>query len=332
MMSKPIYEALLNVDRKYLYLLMLLAVLIPFLLEIKFTTYETGEVQRIYDKVEAIYQYNLQHPEEPHAMWFSFDYDPATTAELDPMTFAVLRHAFLRKVPVIMWASSQTGLNLASDNLNLIAKEYGAVYSKDYVFLGWSYPMIQSLLGCNSDIKGYFLKDFYGNDTVNFEILRKIPNLTKVDVWVTIAGNVYPQLWVAYAYGMYKMNIATGCTAVSAAEFYPYVQTNQMIGMMGGLKGAAEYEQMVERLEKTIIPGDLTEYMQNLYKDKDLTVYNEKYFKTNFTKDELKASIKRRYQARRAMSPQAWAHMLVIGLIIVGNICFFMKRKAEKNS
>jgi hypothetical protein len=44
---------------------------------------------------------------------------------------------------------------------------------------------------------------------------------------------------------LFHRPIAGGCTAVSAPQFYPYLQTGQLIGLLGGLKGAAEYETLV---------------------------------------------------------------------------------------
>ena len=44
---------------------------------------------------------------------------------------------------------------------------------------------------------------------------------------------------------MFGVPIGCGCTAVSAPTLYTYLQTNQMVGMLGGLKGAADYETLV---------------------------------------------------------------------------------------
>ena len=37
------------------------------------------------------------------------------------------------------------------------------------------------------------------------------------------------------------MSSVAGCTAVSAPEYYPYVQSGQLSGLLGGLAGAAAY-------------------------------------------------------------------------------------------
>jgi len=43
----------------------------------------------------------------------------------------------------------------------------------------------------------------------------------------------------------YRVRLASGTTAVAAPPFYPYVQSGQLVGLLGGLKGAAEYEGLV---------------------------------------------------------------------------------------
>lgn len=330
MTKKPIFERMLGVDRKWLYALMFLAVLVPFILKMTYNTYETPEVTSIYTEIEKIYEHNKNNPEDIRAIWVAMDYSPGTNAELDPMAAAVLRHAFLRKIPVISWTGLQDNITLAERLLNTIAKDYAAVYGVDYVFLGWPYPWLQAVIGCSSNIRGYFQVDHYGNDTKKMPIFDKIPNFGKVDLVTTISGTAYPRSYVVYVNGLFGKKIATGSTAVSAAEFYPYLQTGQMVGLMGGLKGAAEYEQMSERLEKSIVGDDIRAYLTNLYEGKDKTLYDEKYFAPSFNDAQLNASIERRYQARRGMAPQASAHFLIIGLIIVGNICFFMKRKYDE--
>jgi hypothetical protein len=36
--------------------------------------------------------------------------------------------------------------------------------------------------------------------------------------------------------------MVSGCTAVSTPEYYPYLQSGQLRGLLGGMAGAAEYE------------------------------------------------------------------------------------------
>ena len=43
----------------------------------------------------------------------------------------------------------------------------------------------------------------------------------------------------------HKRPMAAGCTSVNIPRFTTYLQTGQLVGMIGGLPGAAEYESLV---------------------------------------------------------------------------------------
>ena len=51
--------------------------------------------------------------------------------------------------------------------------------------------------------------------------------------------------WILYGYERYGIKIGTGCTAVMAPGNYPSWQAKQITGIIGGLKGASEYEKLV---------------------------------------------------------------------------------------
>jgi len=47
--------------------------------------------------------------------------------------------------------------------------------------------------------------------------------------------------------GRYGVTVVSGNTAIQAILIYPYYNAGQIPGFLGGLKGAAEYESLVER-------------------------------------------------------------------------------------
>ena len=330
MSNKPFYEKLLSFPKWALYIVMFLVVLLPLIFGWKFKTNITPEVSSIFDNMEQIYKYNQTHPNDIKGIFLSFDYTPSTNAELDPMALAVLRHAFFRKIPVLSWAYLPDTLAMGERILHYAAKEYGAVYGKDYVYLGYPVPMTAGIISFSTDIRTFMVKDYYGIPTKDIPLLEKIHNWNSIDTIVTISGSSMPRFWVTYANTMYGKKIATGTTAVSAADFYPFIASHQMIGMMGGLRGAAEYEKLEDDLEQTVHSSNRANYLKTVFKNKDLSLYDSKYYKPGFSEDEVIEHVASLEQARRGMSAQAFAHFYVIILIIIGNIAFFMKRKKEK--
>ena len=45
----------------------------------------------------------------------------------------------------------------------------------------------------------------------------------------------------------YNIPLGTGVTAVSAPQYFAYIGSGQLTGMLGGMKGAAEYENLVKK-------------------------------------------------------------------------------------
>jgi len=52
--------------------------------------------------------------------------------------------------------------------------------------------------------------------------------------------------WVQFAVDRFHVACGAGNTAVQAPQIYPYLDTGQLSGLMGGMKGGAEFEKMVD--------------------------------------------------------------------------------------
>ena len=77
-------EFLDNLDRRYVFLLIALAVIIPLIAGSVFPEKATPLVQGIYDHIEGM--------PEGSKILLSLDYDPGSEPELQPMATAVTHH------------------------------------------------------------------------------------------------------------------------------------------------------------------------------------------------------------------------------------------------
>ena len=62
-----------------------------------------------------------------------------------------------------------------------------------------------------------------------------------------ITGTAILDYWVAYVGYKYTVPVAGGVTAISQPGYGPYLQTGQLKGLIGGMKGAAEYESLIKQ-------------------------------------------------------------------------------------
>jgi hypothetical protein len=175
------------------------------------------------------------------------EYSPDTMAELQPMAKAVLRHCFSRDLKVISTALQIQGVLLIEQNLRQIANEFDKVYGEDYVFLGYKpYPDIV-ILNMGENFRTPFPQDYYDNPLDSLPMMAGVNNYSNCACIVNINATSGVDSWINYANGRYGAELALGVTAVIATDYYAFLQSGQIFGLMGGLKGAAEYEKLIGR-------------------------------------------------------------------------------------
>lgn len=278
------WEKLLKLDRRWIFLMMGLAVLVPLVARVSMPTGVTPPVQNLFDAVNAI------EPEGKPLM-IAFDFAPDTEPELLPMATAILRNCFARKIRVILYGGLYPqGAGMAQLAIEEVNAEYDVESGVDYVFLGYIPGAGAVILSMGEDIKSTFERDYYGARLDSLAMLEGIRNYDDIPLVVDISGSSVPILWVLYAGARYGQDIGVGTTAVSAAQYYPFLQTGQFVGMLGGLKGAAEYEKLNEEL--------------------------------GVEQARKRASI--------GMGSQSIAHILMIILIVLGNIGYFVARTKRR--
>jgi len=281
------YELLKNLDRRWIFLLMALAVGIPILLEIQFPEKPTGLAQNVFDEIEKL--------EEGDRVLLPFDFDPASEGELGPMATAFVRHCCEKKLKMYFLALWPVGPQMIDDTIAKVIKADfpHLVYGEDYVNLGFKSGQEGVIKVIVTELRGLYTTDDLGTNIDQIPMCRDIENIQNMDLVVNVSAG-YPgtKEWVQYAATPFpdQIKIVGGCTGVQAPLLYPYIP-DQLPGLLGAIKGAAEYEKLV-----------MDEYGGE---DPD-----PKYL-----------------EGKRRMGPQLIAHVLMIVLIVVGNFIYFTERR-----
>jgi hypothetical protein len=166
------------------------------------------------------------------------------------MARAVIYHALSRNRRVLTMTLIPEGAILADNIVNEIGAELGKQKGVDYVNLGFQPGYIAVILGMGTDVSQVFKTDFEGTPYSKLPVTEGVQSYDDIGIVVDLASSDTPALWVVQAHERYGVKIGAGVTAVMAQDYYPYLQTKQLVGMLNGLKGAAEYEAMAEH------PGD----------------------------------------------------------------------------
>ncbi|MDE0043899.1 MAG: hypothetical protein OXT74_17790, partial [Candidatus Poribacteria bacterium] len=122
-------EKLMSIDRRIVFILVAIAVIIPTLLKVSFPITVSQPTQSIYDFIDEL-------PTDSTIL-MAFNYGPSSLAELEPMAAAVLRHCFEKNVRVVGMTLFNVGARLGDKVMSETAAETGAADGEDYVFLGF---------------------------------------------------------------------------------------------------------------------------------------------------------------------------------------------------
>ena len=270
---------LTNIDRRYIFAAIFIAVALPFFLPISFKAEPGTETIKFDNALTGIISQN-------RPVVVDVDFGPQTMAEMEPMLLALLNRLFTSKTKVIFITFMTEAASPVRSYLALMEKKYNLKYGKDYVFLGYASAYAYTMNGLNNSFKAYFHFDDRGNPIDNLPIMKSVKSLKDTSGVINIASNAFPRFWIQYAVTPYSINFLAGTTAVNATEYYPFLQTGQLKGLLAGGKAAAEYESLL--------------------------------VKNNILKSTGDAS--------KGLGSQSLAIIVILIFIVIGNIGYFARR------
>ncbi|MFZ1946437.1 MAG: hypothetical protein WAW06_02720 [bacterium] len=282
-------KKLLFIDRRIIYLVVAVGALVPIIRPIGLPVIPTKPVADLYTAVDSL------GPED--AVIVSFDYGPSSEPELNPMAESILRHLFTRKIKVLVMALFPLGGNeVAKKELAKMEREFDMEYGVDYVNLGYKDGGQAAMKRMAVSIPEVFPADAEGKTTDGMAIMAEARNYGDIKLVISLATGVIGEWWANLVNAQFGVPVSVGCTAVSAPKYYAYLRAGQMMSLLGGLKGASEYEKLVQDGYPAI-----------------KAVYDRP--------EEKKVS------AAAGMDVQSIVHVIIIAFIIFGNVIYFLMMK-----
>ena len=228
-----------QVDRRWIFLLLAIVVFIPILIPIGMPIRATVTTKVVYDAIESL-------PPNSKVL-VSVEYSPSTKPENHPMTISVLRHLFKNDHKVFVTCLWPDGQFMAQDALKQVAdEEFGKVYGEDYVFLGFRPGNEAVVKGIVSNIRKLYTVDVYQTKIDEIPLMEGVNKFSDF-AFLFSASAGYPGTieWVQYAADPTGIPMSSGVTSIQVNEVMPYVQSGQIIGVLAGMPGAAEYEALL---------------------------------------------------------------------------------------
>jgi hypothetical protein len=291
--SGGVLETLRTLDRRWIFLLLLWAVLVPI--------YFIGVTGRTFPEVPSVLARatfdEIDRLSPGDSVLLAFDYDPASEGELGPMATAFVRHAAEKKLRMYFMTLWPIGPQMIDSTIaKVITADFpDLVYGRDYVNLGYKSGYEGVIKVIVTNLRELYTTDSRGTGVQEIPMMEGVTNIQQMKLIVNVSAG-YPgtKEWVQYAATPFPaLRLVAGATGVQAPLLYPYVP-RQLPGLLGAIKGAAEYEKLVV----------------------------DAYLGANPDPKYL--------EALRRMGPQLVAHLLIITLIVAANVVFFVDQRRKR--
>lgn len=231
---------LANLDRRWIFLLIGISVVLPMFLPITIPEKITSQTQELYDAMQAI--------PEGSTIMIPFEIWPSTLPETEPLARAAVRHAFMRNLKVV--SLSNIGAGGPSITERVLREEgaaFGKTYGVDYVNLGYKANYLAVLTGMGTSIRSIYPTDHSGTPLDSLPIMRGVDSYRDIAFAFIISDNATSDYWVSIVGARFGMRMGAGVTAVMAPKMFAYIDAKQLQGLLGGMKGGAEYESLIGR-------------------------------------------------------------------------------------
>lgn len=294
------HEYLMRLDRRIMYLFVLVALTIPLLLEFGMFPAKMQTAQMVYDTVQGL------SSEEGKLAWIAMDWGPSTQAENMPQTAVTLEHLMRRRIrfctysivytaePFMKSLPQEIAEKLNAENLEK-GIDYRYEYGKDWVNVGYrpaAYLFVRGLAK-SKDIAEYLSVDARGTPIREIPCMANVKTIHDFSMLAEFTGLVGAfNIWIQFFQTEdYRPQFVHGCTSITIPEAFIYLDSKQIQGLLEGVAGAAYYAQLV--------------------KGKDFDPVRNPDLATKF------------------MMSLSLAHLVIIFFIVLGNVGLWMRKRAE---
>jgi len=243
---RAVLDFLSYIDRRIIYTVLIFSIIIPLFLKPTLPSKPSKEVIDAYNAVESL--------KEGDVLLISSDYGPSAYPELQPVIEVVIEQAFRKNVKVLLLTHWRfEGLIVGVNAIEKVARKLNKKYGEDYLILGFKPGAVGVMIGLSEDFRKVFPTDYYNKNIDSYPIYKEIAgddgilNYKDISLLFGFEAGATGDFWVQIVQARYGLKMAFAVTAVMAPGYFPYYQAKQVVGIVGGLKGAFDYESLYNK-------------------------------------------------------------------------------------
>lgn len=235
MQPQTIWQRMLGIDRRWLYAVLFVNIVVFLLSPVRLKAPISPPVQKFYDEIESLKPGDL--------VMISSNWSASTLAENQPQLEAVLKHLMRKGVHFTFISIEAQSRDISLRLAKRLTEEAGYEYGKQWAHFGFVPNLIVAIKGMVNDLPATIKQDVTGTPIQQLPVTKGVKSLKDYKMVIDITPSGTVPIWISYS--PKEVRILYCPTSVMAAEAYTYLDSGQVKGMITGAKGAQEYEQLL---------------------------------------------------------------------------------------
>lgn len=235
MQPQTIWQRMLSIDRRWLYAILFVNIVVFLLSPVRLRAPISPPVQKFYDEIESLRPGDL--------VMISSNWSASTLAENQPQLEAVLKHLMRKGVHFTFISIEAQSRDISLRLAKRLTEEAGYEYGKQWAHFGFMPNLTVAIKGMVNDLPATIKQDVTGTPIQQLPVTKGVKSLKDYKMVIDITPSGTVPIWISYS--PKEVRILYCPTSVMAAEAYTYLDSGQVKGMITGAKGAQEYEQLL---------------------------------------------------------------------------------------
>jgi len=229
-----VLNRLTNIDRRVIYVGLLVVLFIPLYKPL-------GLPLPITRESKACFEFIGKLPADSVVLMINST-GPSVQAELYPQTLTMARHLMDKKVKIVICSLAVESPAYNTKLFERWAAEYKYENGKDYVILPYKAGGETAMAAIGRDIKSLYSTDDRNVPLSQLPLWSRINSVKDFACVIDISGGESQRWMLGHIQAPHKVPCIAAITAVILAVTQPYFSSGQLVGILSGLNGAAEYE------------------------------------------------------------------------------------------
>lgn len=238
MSSDTIWDKLQQIDRRVLYWIMFVALMIPFIRPIGLPITVAPSTRDLYNGLLTL--------KEGDVVVVNLSFGVSAWPECLPATVASIKVILRQGAKLIVWGGGHADVDMTWDKIRSVVKDFENLeYGKDYVYLGFMTGHESAVAQLASDIRSVYPKDAYGTPLDDLEMMKDVNTVDDIAMVLSVDTGDWGSYYLRQWQSVYGTPLAEIGIAMLGSSYMPFYRAGNLFGMSVGSRGGAELEKLI---------------------------------------------------------------------------------------